>query len=92
MYTIFIHQWEMSHDPVLNFYGSRNASGLDGEKLKNKMKSSPALTRLTLGSNISVQLLNVYQFLPLPRCIGKGHSHLLTYYAMSPVVLWYSFI
>lgn len=47
-------------------------------KLKNKMKFSPDLTKMTLSGNISVQLLDIYQFLRLYRWIGKGHSHLLT--------------
>lgn len=53
-------------------------------KLKNKMKFSPDLTKWTLSSNVSVQLLDIYQFLPLCRWVGKGHSHFLTYCTASP--------
>lgn len=43
----------------------------------HKVKFSSNLTKLTLDGNISVQLLEIYQFLPLPKYVGKGHLQLL---------------
>lgn len=77
----------MSHDPVLNFSGPRNAKGLKHLDTKNKMKTSPDFTKVTCSGNISGQLLDIYQFLPLCRWISKAHSHLLTGYTTPPMVL-----
>lgn len=52
---------------------------LSSQEPKNRMKFSHHLTKLTLSGNISVRLLDIFQFLLLCRWIGKGHSHLLTY-------------